>query len=1040
MLDRVIQFSLKQRPLIVAVTLLIVALGIDAARQLPVDVLPELTRPTVTLLTESPGLAPEEVETLVTFPIESSLQGVTGLWRLRSSSDVGLSLVFAEFEWGTDIYTARQLVQERLQLAAPDLPRGVTPVMAPVSSLMGEVLLIGVTSREGATPPMEVRTLADWSIRQRLRAVPGVAEVLAIGGGVKQYQVLPDPIRMAAQQINFAEIEKAVADAVSTSTSGYLITRDREFMVRNLGMTTSLEEIGETVVKSLDDRQILLRDVAELQFGPQIMRGDAGVNGTPGVILSVDKQPGIDTLELTARIEEALAELDQALPEDIELEILFRQAEFIEAAIHNLIEALRDGAIMVAVVLFLFLLNFRTTFITLTAIPCSFLTTLLIFRWMEIGVNSMTLGGFAVAIGMVVDDAIVDVENVFRRLRENRASTEPRPVLEVVARASSEVRSSILYATLLVILVFIPLLGLEGIEGRLFTPIAIATMVSMAASFVVSITLIPVLCSWLLPSMKRMKVERDSWFVRLLKGGSRRFLLPAAIEKPIAVLGLTALGVASAFLLWPQLGVEFLPEFNEGSAIVSVVSSPGTSLEASNRIGKRGSEMLLEIPEIASVGRRTGRAEKDDHVMGVNVVEYDLEFHPGGREREIVLAEIREKLNSIPGVFVNVGQPISHRLAHMLSGVEADIAIKIFGPDIGELQRLGEDLRQLAETVPGAADVNLEKQLLIPQIRIEVDRERARAYGIKPGALNEQLSALLGGKVVGEVRERVRSFDLFIRLPEEVRDDIEQLRDVLIESGNAGLIPLRLVADVRAGSGPNVIHRDDGIRRIVVSANAVGRDLGSVVGDLEKLAEEDLQLPPGYYLQFQGQFEAQQQAAKRIGLLSLLVLVIIVLLLYGYFRSMTLVAQVLINIPIAFAGGLFLTWLTVGNISIATLVGLITLAGIASRNTIMMLAHYLHLMRHEGEAFTPEMVVRGSLERLVPVLMTALSAGIALLPLCFAAGEPGKEILYPVAIVIVGGLVSSTLLDCIFTPCLFYHFGRKAAAKCLEVDAPVCRT
>lgn len=1040
MLDRLIQLSLRQRGLVLALSILLAALGLDALRRLPVDVLPDLTRPTVTLLTESRGLAPEEVESRVTSPIETALQGVTGLHRLRSSSDVGLSLVFAEFDWGTDIYRARQLVQERLQLAAANLPAEAVPVLAPVSSLMGEILLIGVRSTDGAMAPMDVRTLADWTIRQRLRSIPGVAEVLVIGGGVKQYQVLPDPIRLSAQGVTFEELETAVAHAASTTTSGYLTTADREIMVRNLGMTTSLEEIGRTVIKSAGDRPIMIQDVAELRFGPQIMRGDAGVNGMAGVILSVDKQPGWDTIRLTREIEAALDELRPSLPKGIAVDILFRQAEFIEAAIHNLVEALRDGAIMVTVVLLLFLMNLRTTFITLMAIPMSFLATLLVFRWLGVGVNSMTLGGFAVAIGMVVDDAIVDVENVFRRLRDNRHAPHPRPALDVVASASSEVRSSILYATALVILVFIPLFGLEGIEGRLFTPIAIATIVSMTASFAVSLTLIPVLCSYLLPSMKRMREEQDGVVVRTLKAFSRKVLLPVAFDRPKLVLGGTAAMVASCFALWPMMGVEFLPAFNEGSAIISMVSAPGTSLEASNRIGRHGEEMLLAIPEIKSVGRRTGRAENDDHVMGVNVVEYDIEFKPDGRPREEVLADIRERLGTIPGVFVNVGQPISHRLAHMLSGVSAKIAIKIFGPDIERLQSLGRQAEAVVKGVPGTTDVNLEKQLMIPQIRIEVDREKARAYGIQPGRLNAQLSELLGGRTVGEIRDGIRTFDLFIRLPDAFRDTPQKLEELLVESGNTGLIPLGLVARVREGRGPNVINRDNGARRIVLSANTTGRDLGGVVQKLQSELSARLPLPEGYHLSFQGEYQAQQEATARIALLSAAALVVMVFLLHGYFRDMMLVAQVMVNIPLAFAGGLFLTWLMVGEISIATLVGLITLAGVAGRNTIMMIAHYLHLMKHEGEGFTREMVVRGSLERLVPVLMTALSAGLALVPLCLAAGEPGKEILHPVAVVIVGGLVSSTVLDALVTPCVFWHFGRRAAARCLAVNAPVCRS
>jgi CzcA family heavy metal efflux pump len=1044
MLNALIRLSLRHRPLVLAAAVLLVVFGYQTMRTLPVEVLPDLTKPTVTILTEAPGLAPEEVETLVTQPLESAVQGVAGLDRLRSNSDVGLSLVFVEFAWGTDIYRARQLVQERMQAVLSTLPTGTRPGLTPVSSLMGEILLVGLRSKDGSIAPMDLRTLADWTIKRRLQSIGGIAEVLTIGGGVKQIHVQPDPHRLQAHRVTLGELRAAVDGAAGNATSGYLQSGPQEIMVRNLGMTTDLAEIGATVIKTVGDRRILISDVAKIDLGVQTMRGDASVafsgdkEGTPGVVLSVDKAPGFDTLKLTRKIEKALDELRPTLPAGVELGLMFRQGDFIEHAIGNLKEAIRDGALMVMIVLFLFLLNFRTTFITLTAMPLSFAITILVFKWLGVSVNSMTLGGLAVAIGMVVDDAIVDVENVFRRLRENAASALPKPRLEVIARASGEVRNSILYATILIILVFLPLFGLEGIEGRLFTPIAIATIVSMAASFVVSLSVIPVLCSLLLHPREGHR-HTDGFLVRAMKAFVRNTFLKAALGAPVAVLALVGILLAGALLLYPMMGKEFLPTFNEGSATISLASAPGTSLKQSNEVGEVGTRLLLTIPEVKSVGRRAGRAEKDDHVMPVSVNEFDVEFNEGGRPRTVVFAEIREKLAGIPGTFTNVGQPISHRLSHMLSGVSAKIAVKIFGTDLDMLREKGGQVRDLAKAIPGLTDVNLEAQVPIPQLRIVVDRERAAAYGITPGAINEQVSALMGGIHVAELREGQRTVDLILRLPPKWRDEPDKLGELLIETSGGQRLPLKLVADIRESKGPNVINRENTQRRIVIGANTNVRDLESLVRGWEQAVREKVKLPDGYFLRFEGEYLAQQAAARRIGFFFALVLVVITVLLYGYFRSVSLALQVLINIPLALMGSLALTWLLIDNISIATLVGFIAVGGVAARNGIMMLSHYLHLMQHEGESFTEQMVVRGTLERLVPVLMTALSAGIALIPLVLSAGEPGKEILHPVAVVIVGGLISSTLLDLVVTPAIFYAFGRRAAENALRLEAPAAQ-
>ena len=932
-------------------------------------------------------------------------------------------------------------MQERLQTVVQSLPEGVQPGLTPVSSLMGEILLVGLRSTDGAMAPRDLRTLADWTVRRRLQSIPGVAEVLAIGGGVKQVQVQPDPHRMAAHAISFEELRTAVANSASNTTSGYLVTPGQEIMVRNLGMTSDLKELARTAIKLVGDRPILISDVANVAYDVQPMRGDASVNGTMGVVLSVDKAPGFDTLAVSAAIERALAELKPSLPSGVETVLLFRQGDFIEHAIANLKEAIRDGAVMVTIVLFLFLLNFRTTLITLTAMPLSFAMTMLVFRWFEVSVNSMTLGGLAVAIGMVVDDAIVDVENVFRRLRENAAQLAPKPKLEVIGTASGEVRNSIFYATILIILVFMPLFGLEGIEGRLFTPIAVATITSMGASFLVSLTVIPVLCSLLLRP-KAGTAPREAWLVRAMKSVFRRTWLRLALDAPIVVLAAVAILLSAALSLYALMGKDFLPAFNEGSATISLASAPGTSLLQSNEIGEVGVRILQSIPEVKSVGRRAGRAERDDHVMPVSVNEFDVEFHDGGRPRQEVFAEIRRKLGSIPGTFTNIGQPIGHRLSHMLSGVSAKIAVKIFGPDLEQLRAIGEDIEKVARSISGLTDVNLERQVPIPQLKIEVNRDRAHAYGIQPGVLNEQLSTLLGGRVLGEVREGQRAMDLVLRLPPEWRDSPQKLAELPIEtlhddSADAHhFIPLRLVADVREARGPNVINRENAQRRIVLAANTSERDLQALVTRLQREVAEKVRLPQGYFVSYEGEFQAQQQAARRIAMLSGMVLAVIAFLLYGYFQTPLFAIQVLLDIPLALIGGLVLTWLVLDNVSIATLVGFIAVAGVAARNSIMLLSHYLRLMHHEGETFSRRMVERGTLERLVPVLMTALSAGIALVPLVLAADEPGKEILHPVAVVIVGGLITSTLLGLGVTPAVFYAFGRKAAEKAVRMEAP----
>lgn len=1029
MFDRVIEFSLRQRLFVLAAAAVLMVYGTFVLGRLPVDVFPDLNRPTVTIMTEAEGLAPEEVESLVTLPLETALNGAPGVTRVRSTSGVGLAVVYVEFDWGTDVYRNRQLVAERLATVEGRLPAGVMPVMGPVSSIMGEIMLIGVRSETGATSPMEVRSLADWVLRQRLLAIPGIAQVIPIGGEVRQFQVLAMPQRLQAHGVSFEDLEKALANFARNSTGGFVDQRAQEFMIRNVGQTTSLDDLRHTVVAWRDGAPVVVDQIAEVRFGPGVKRGDASVNATPAVILAVQKQPGADTVALTRDVERVLAELQRTLPADVRADqVLFKQADFIERAIDNVEEALRDGAILVAIVLFLFLMNVRTTVISLTAIPLSIVVTALVFQWMGLSINTMTLGGLAVAIGELVDDAVVDVENVFRRLRENRALARPRPAVAVIRDASSEVRNSIVYATVIVVLVFLPLFFLSGIEGRLFAPLGVAYIVSIVASLLVALTVTPVLCYYLLPRAKAV-AHGDSWLVRRLKVWDRR-LLNWSIDHPGAVILPAVVMVAIAAASAPFLGRSFLPAFNEGTVTVNVLLPPGTALSESNRIGTIAETLLLQVPEVVSTGRRTGRAELDEHAEGVHYTEIDVDLTPSGRGREAILGDMRARLALIPGVAVNIGQPISHRLDHLLSGVRAEIAVKIFGDDLDLLRTKAEEARALIAGVSGIADLQVEKQVLIPQLQIRLDRAEARKYGLDVNQLTEVLQAALHGKVVSQVLDGQRTFDVVLRLAEDWRSHTGDFDRILIDTP-AGKVPLGLVADVVETTGPNVINRDDVRRRIVVLANTQGRDIGAVIADVRgRLA--GLALPPGYFLSYEGQFRSQQEASRLIAMLAVLSLTGTFLVLYGHFRSGVLALVVMANVPLALIGSVAAIWLSDATLSVASLVGFITLTGIAARNGIMKVSHYLHLMKREGEGFTREMVVRGSLERLTPVLMTALVAALALIPLVLSAGEPGKEILHPVAVVIFGGLISSTVLDTIVTPVVFWLVGRNA---CLDRTA-----
>ena len=1030
MLNAIIKWSLENRLIVVAIAALLLAWGGYVAFNLPVDVLPDLNRPTVTIMTEAEGLAPEEVETLVSFPIETAMNGVPGVTRVRSQSGIGLSIIYVEFDWGTDVYRNRQLVAEKLAQAGEQLPPNLSPSLAPISSIMGEILLVSVRSKSGKTSPLDVRTLADWTIRPRLLTIPGVAQVINIGGGVKQYQVLVTPEKLKQFNVTIEEVTEALEKSNTNSTGGFVDAQSQEYLVRNLGRFYSVEELRNTVVVYRNNTAIKVGDVANVEFGARIKRGDAGSNATPAVIMSIQKQPGTSTLELTEKIDAALKELQASLPEDVEINSnLFRQANFIRTSIENVIEALRDGAILVIIVLFLFLLNFRTTFITLTAIPLSFVITFLILKAFDISINTMTLGGLAVAIGELVDDAIVDVENVFRRLRENRKLENPRSSIEVIYHASLEIRSSIVYATIIVALVFVPLFALTGVEGRLLAPLGLAYITALVASLFVSLTITPVLASYLLPKMKAMHEEKEGFLVRFLKKWDEK-MLRRTLDHPWLVIG----GASALFLIaiatLPFVGTSFLPEFNEGTLTVNVQAQPGTSLSESNRIGQIAEKLLLEVPEVVSTGRRTGRAELDEHAEGVHYTEIDVDLiKDGEREREEVLHDIRDKLALIPGVTTSVGQPISHRIDHLQSGVRAQIAVKLFGDDLQTLRSKAEEIRNVMAGVEGATDVSIEKQVLIPQIRFNVDRARAAQYGLNAGEITETLETALNGRTVSEAVEGQRRFDVVVRFADEARNNLDALRNVTVDTPQGTQIPVSAVATIENLPGPNQVLRENTKRRIVIQSNVAGRDLGSVVGDMRERVAAQVNLPEGYFVEYGGQFEAQQQATRTLSLLTVFSLIAIFFILLKALGDWHSALQVMINIPLALIGAIIALLLTGGVFSIATLVGFISLVGITSRNGIMMISHYLHLMREEGENFTREMVIRGSLERLVPVLMTALTAGLSLVPLAIAADAPGKEILHPLAVVVLGGILTSTLLDQIVTPAVFYKFGKTAAKK-----------
>jgi CzcA family heavy metal efflux pump len=1024
MLNAIIRFSLANRLLVLAATSCVVIYGLVIIPELPIDVFPDLNRPVVTIFAEAHGLAPEEVETLVAQPLESAVNGAVGVERVRSVSAGSLALIFVEFGWNTDIYRDRQVVTERVQLASATLPPDVVPTLAPMASLMGEIMLVGLIS-DGTLDALELRTIADWTIRPQLLAIPGVAQVTTIGGGVKQFQVLVQPESLTRLNLSLAEVERAVAASNLTTTGGYLTRGPTEFVVRNLGRVATLEDLRTSTVAWRNGVPIAVGDVARVGYGAQLKRGDASVDGRPAVILSIQKQPGGDTVALSARLDAALADLRKVLPKGVTVrEDLFRQSRFIDAAVGNVEEALRDGTIIVSVVLFLFLLNFRTTAITLTAIPLSFFTAAIVMKAFGIDVNTMTLGGLAIAIGELVDDAVVGLENVFRRLKENKQSQYPRPPLEVIFAASSEVRNSIVYATILIMLAFVPLFFLSGVEGRLFVPLAIAYIVAILGSMVVSLTVTPVLCYYMLPSAPIMHRSGDAPLVAWLKRQDLK-LLRFSLARPGFIIGGASIAVAVALACIPLMGREFLPPFNEGTLTVNVIAEPGISLESSDRLGAEAEKLLIEVPEVESTGRRTGRAEQDEHAEGVHYSEIDVVLAESDRSRDEILQDVRDRLAPLKGVRLNIGQPISHRLDHLLSGVQAQIAIKITGPDIGVLAQKAREVEAAAADVAGVVDLSVEKQVRIPQVQVSVDRRRAAGHGLTVADVNESLETALNGRVVSQMVDERNRFDIVVRFDEPYRQDVDALRSLLLDGPEGIKVPLSAVAQIRLADGPNQILRENGQRRIVVQCNTSGRDLGGVVADLRERIDRDVSLPAGYGITFGGQFESQERAVRVISIVSVLAIAAMFVILYGHFRSGLLALQVMVNIPLALVGGVVAIFLSGGTLSVASLIGFITLAGISARNGIMMISHYVHLMKYEGEGFTEQMIVRGSLERLVPVLMTALTAGLGVIPLAFSGGAPGKEILQPVAVVMLGGLISSTLLDQAVTPTLFHQIGRR---------------
>lgn len=1041
MLNAIIQFSLRQRLLVVVVAIGLIAGGSWQWANMEIDVFPNLNRPRVTIMTEAHGLAPEEVETLITRPIEYAMNGANGVQAVRSSSGVGISVVYVEFDWGTDIYTDRQIVAERMAILDEQLPAGIKPQLAPISSIMGQIMMVGMWSDTGETSPLEVRTLADWVVRQRLLTIPGVSQVFTMGGGRKQFQILVQPDEMLRFGVTLHEVKQAVSESNENATGGYLDDQGpNEFLVRALGRVQSVNDLKKLVVKVHEGRPIALSQVARIVEAAQVKRGDSSAytreddgsfSGGPAVVLTINKQPDADTREISNAINEALAELQDSMPPDIRLDSsLYSQKSFIDRSISNVMDALRDGGILVVVILFLFLLNFRTTFITLTSIPVSLFITILVFSAFGLSVNTMTLGGLAVAIGELMDDAIVDVENIFRRLKENRRLGNPKHALLVVYQASTEIRNSIVFGTMIVVIGFVPLFALSGMPGKLFAPLGVAYIVSILSSLVVSLTLTPVLSYWLLPNAPVTADEKDGLLLRILKrvgGQTIRFSLKFGTPLLIAAACLSAM----AALFAVKMEQDLLPPFNEGVAQLNIVLPPGTSLQKSNEIANTVDRRLMEIDDVDGFIRRTGRAELDEHAEGVNTSEMIITFNPNTtRSREEILDDIRNSMKDVPGLTIAVEQPLAHLIAHMLSGVKAQVGIKLYGDDLNVLRRKAEQMKAAIKDVPGIKGLQIEPQVIIPQYRIEIDRDALLLYGLTPVQVSEFVETAMNGEIVSTVLTGQRTFDMVVRMDEKYREDLEALKRLSIELPSGGTAPLSRVANIYEAGGPNAVKRENVRRRIVLQCNVSGRGLVDVVHDIQKkLKPIQANLDEGYNIEYDGLFKTQQAAAKRIVALFVLMLFGVFLVLYTMFHSSSFALQVMAALPMAFIGSVFALVISGQTLTVAAMVGFISLGGIASRNGILLLNHYIHLVQYEGEQWSKEMMVRAGQERLAPVLMTAMTSGIGLIPLVLTAGEAGKEVLYPIAIVHVGGLTSCTILEFLVRPALFWAFGRKAGER-----------
>ena len=1025
MLNKIIGFSLQNRILVLVASVLLLIGGTYTAMHTEVDVFPDLNAPTVVIMTEANGMAAEEVEQLVTFPVETAVNGATGVRRVRSSSTNGFSVVWVEFDWDTDIYLARQIVSEKLAVVSESLPANVgKPTLGPQSSILGEMLIVGLTA--DSTSMLDLRTIADWTIRPRLLSTGGVAQVAVLGGDIKEYQVQLDPERMRHYGVTLSEVMNITREMNLNANGGVLYEYGNEYIVRGVLSTDKVDQIAKAVVRSngVSGAPILLEDIADVQVGAKLPKlGTASERGKHAVLLTVTKQPATSTLELTDKLEASLQDLQKNLPADVKVSTdIFRQSRFIESSIGNVQKSLLEGGIFVVIVLFLFLTNIRTTVISLVTLPLSLIASILALHYMGFTINTMSLGGMAIAIGSLVDDAIVDVENVYKRLHENRLKPagEQLPILEVVFNASKEVRMPILNSTLIIIVSFVPLFFLSGMEGRMLVPLGIAFIVALAASTVVALTVTPVLCSYLLGKEKTKKQNNensDSAVARKMKqwyGSALTFVLGHKKGVLGGTIGLFVVALGCFF----TLGRSFLPPFNEGSFTINISSLPGISLEESDKMGHRAEELLLSIPEIQTVARKTGRAELDEHALGVNVSEIEAPFELKDRSRSELVAEVREKLGTIVGANVEIGQPISHRIDAMLSGTKANIAIKLFGDDLNRMFTLGNEIKSAIQGIPGIADLNVEQQIERPQLVISPKREMLAKYGISLPEFSEFVNVCLAGEAVSQVYEKGKSFDLTVRVKDNLRDEMEKIRNLMIDTGDGQKIPLNYVAEIRSAMGPNTISRENVKRKIVISANVADRDLRSVVNDIQAQVDAQIKLPEGYHIEYGGQFESEQAASRTLALTSFMSIVVIFLLLYHEFRSVKESAIILINLPLALIGGVFALLITTGEVSIPAIIGFISLFGIATRNGVLLISHYNHLQQEEGYGVY-DSVIRGSLDRLNPILMTALSSALALIPLALSGDLPGNEIQSPMAKVILGGLLTSTFLNGFIIPIVY---------------------